>query len=541
MFTSIVQDLKGILSSESILKENKKLDVIIQDYVHLKNQSNNNEDPNKLLANDLINQIKSKIQEEKRVDNKINQVIRKEKEVLIEELEDLIKNEQNIGKAFSNLKSIRERWTEISQKAVFEQKDVDKKFTKKIEDFYYNINIYKAIQEHDLKRNKQLKEVILKKLEKALSTACSKELISEVKRLRIEWESVGPVTKDLQDDFWSKYRKLLDSLYSNFEDFKTLQKEEQISNENHKKEIINYISQIRISELKYVKDWKLESSKVIAKQEIWNSIGFVPKESKNQLWEAYRSVCDTFFEAKKKFFNEQREIFKANKSLKSTLCKRAEELLQSNNIDDLTKEFVDMQAEWKKIGPVQQRDEQYLWHRFQKACNSFFLQKKENKKQLDADKDALNDEKENLITQLKDSAIETEEHLLEILSKWWKTNRDSTRKSNELENIFQKILESKLRDKTIQEFEGENLKIKIEIYQNFNDNDALLLKERGTIKDRITALKKDISQYENNLSFFGNSKGKDELMKDVYSKMEQLNKEIIDLKGQLNLITTSLK
>lgn len=541
MFTSIVQDLKGILSSESILKENKKLDVIIQEYVHLKNQSNDSEDPNVLIANDLINRIKSKIQEEKQVDKKKNQVIIKEKEVLIQELEDLNKNEQNIGKAFSNLKSIRERWTEISQKAVFEQKDIDKKFTKKIEDFYYNINIYKAIQEHDLKRNKQLKEVILKKLEKAVSTPCSKELISEVKRLRIEWESVGPVTKDLQDDFWSKYRKLLDSLYSNFEDFKTSQKEEQISNENHKKEIINYINQIRISELKHVKDWKLESSKVIAKQETWNSIGFVPKESKNQLWEAYRLVCDTFFEAKKKFFNEQKEIFKANKSLKSTLCKRAEELLQSNNIDDLTKKFVDMQAEWKKIGPVQQRDEQYLWHRFQKACNSFFLQKKENKKQLDADKDALNDEKENLITQLKDSAIETEEYLLEILSKWWKTNRDSTRKSNELEGIFRKKFESKLKDKTIQEFEGENLKIKIEIYQNFNDNDALLLKERGTIKDRITALKKDISQYENNLSFFGNSKGKDELMKDVYSKMEQLNKEIIDLKGQLNLITTSLK
>ncbi len=541
MFTSIVQDLKGILSSESILKENKKLDVIIQEYVHLKNQSNDSEDPNVLIANDLINRIKSKIQEEKQVDKKKNQVIIKEKEVLIQELEDLNKNEQNIGKAFSNLKSIRERWTEISQKAVFEQKDIDKKFTKKIEDFYYNINIYKAIQEHDLKRNKQLKEVILKKLEKAVSTPCSKELISEVKRLRIEWESVGPVTKDLQDDFWSKYRKLLDSLYSNFEDFKTSQKEEQISNENHKKEIINYINQIRISELKHVKDWKLESSKVIAKQETWNSIGFVPKESKNQLWEAYRLVCDTFFEAKKKFFNEQKEIFKANKYLKSTLCKRAEELLQSNNIDDLTKKFVDMQAEWKKIGPVQQRDEQYLWHRFQKACNSFFLQKKENKKQLDADKDALNDEKENLITQLKDSAIETEEYLLEILSKWWKTNRDSTRKSNELEGIFRKKFESKLKDKTIQEFEGENLKIKIEIYQNFNDNDALLLKERGTIKDRITALKKDISQYENNLSFFGNSKGKDELMKDVYSKMEQLNKEIIDLKGQLNLITTSLK
>jgi hypothetical protein len=541
MFTSIVQNLKGILSSESILKENKKLDVIIQEYVHLKNQSNDNEDSNIIIANDLINEIKSKILKEKQVDKKNNLVIRKEKEVLIQQLEDLIKNEKNIGKAFSNLKSIREKWTEVSQKAVFDQKEIDRKFTKRIEDFYYNINIYKAIQEHDLKRNKQLKELILSKLEQAASKKSSKELISEIKQLRTEWEGVGPVAKHLQDDFWTKYRNLLDTLYSNFEDFKTKQKEEEIKNENYKNEIINYIRQIKISELKDVKDWKIETNKVLEKQEEWKSIGFVPKESKNQLWQSYRSACDYFFGAKKIFFTEQKEIFKTNKHLKNTLCKKAEELLQSNDAIDLTREFVDMQTEWKKIGPVQQRDEQYLWHRFQKACNSFFQQKKENKQQLDADKDALNNEKETLITQLQNSLIDTEEYLLEHLSKWWKTNRYSTRKSNELEDKFKKIIENKLKNKTFQEFEGENLKIKIDIYQNFNDDSALLFKERDRIKDGITALQKDISQYENNLSFFGNSKGADALMKDVYSKMDQLNKEMTDLKGQLNLIRTSLK
>lgn len=541
MFTSIVQNLKTILSSESVLKETEKLDVIIQEYIHLKNQSNDSEDNNLLAANDLINEIKSKIQEEKQAQKKKGETIRKEKEVLIQQLENLIKNEQNIGKAFSDLKSIREKWTITSQKGVFEQKEIDRKFTKKIEDFYYNINIYKAIQEHDLKRNQQLKEVILNKLEQAASTPSSKELIFKIKQLRTEWESVGPVTKDLQDDFWSKYRNLLDILYSNFEDFKTLQKKEQLNNQNTKKAIIDYISQINISELKHIKDWKLKSKKVLEKQEEWNSIGFVPKESKNELWQSYRSACDTFFEAKKKFFSEQKEVFKTNKSLKNTLCEKAEELLQSNNTDELTKEFVFMQSEWKKIGPVQQRDEQHLWHRFQKACNSFFQKKKEKKEQLDADKETLNKEKETLIAELKESSIETEEPLLEYLSKWWKTNRSFTRKSNQLEGAFQKVLKSKLKNKTIQEFEGENFKTKIEIYKDFNDNGVLLLKENERIKDEITARQKEISQYENNLSFFGDSKGTNALMKDVYKKMEQLKKKISDLKGQLNLIRSSLK
>jgi hypothetical protein len=228
---------------------------------------------------------------------------------LIQKLEELINNEQNIGKAFSDLKTIRKSWTELTDKAPLEQKDVDKKFTKKIEDFYYNINIYKAIQEHDLKRNQQLKEIILKKLEKAASTEATKNLIQEIKRLRMEWESIGPVSRDIQDAFWSKYRALLDQLYNNFKDFKTSEKEEQILNRDKKTAIIHYINNIETSEIKNNKDWKLIANTILNKQEEWNSIGFVPKESKDELWKAYRSSCDVFFEAKKKFFDKQKKSF----------------------------------------------------------------------------------------------------------------------------------------------------------------------------------------------------------------------------------------
>lgn len=541
MFTSIVQNLRVLLSSESVLKETEKLELIIQEYIQLKNQQNDNEEPEGLLARDLINEVKSKLQEEKQKQKQEVKTKLEKKEILIQQLEDLIRNEKNIGKAFAELKNIRESWMEISKKVVFEQKDIDRKFTKKIEDFYYNINIYKAIQEHDLKRNQQLKEIILEKLEKAAAKPSSKELIFEIKQLRTEWESIGPVSKSLQGDFWLKYRSLLDTLYSNVEDFKNSEKKEQIINKTNKEAIINFILQIKTSELKQVKDWKLESNKVLEKQEEWNSIGYVPKESKNKLWLSYRSACDAFFDERKIFFDQQKELFKANKSLKSGLCKKAEELLKSTNLDDLTKEFVNLQSEWKKIGPVQQRDEQYLWHRFQKACNSFFQQKKENKKQLDADKDALNNEKETLISQLNESSVESEEQLLEYLSMWWKTNRDFTRKSNQLEDTFEKVLKSKLKNKTIQEFEGENIKTKIDIYKSFNNGETLLLDEGEKLKQRITTLQKDISQYENNLSFFGNSKGTDVLMKDVYSKMDLLNKEMVNLKHQLSLIRKSLK
>ena len=102
-------------------------------------------------------------------------------------------------------------------------------------------------------------------------------------------------------------------------------------------------------------------------------------------------------------------------------------------------------------------------------------------------------------------------------------------------------MESKLNNKTAQEFENENIQAKIGIYKEFNDEGVMLSKERKVIQDKITALEKDVSQYENNLSFFGNSKGTDALMKDVYVKMDSLNSQITELKNQLKLIRTSLK
>ena len=541
MFTSIVQDLKGLLSSDSILNESKKLNELIHQYKQLKNQNDDNENVNQLLASDLINELSKKLAKEKETQRKQSETVREQKEILIQQLEELIQNEQNIGKAFANLKSIRESWTNLSEKSPLEQKDVDKKFTKKLEDFYYNINIYKAIQEHDLKRNQQRKKVILEKLEKATSTETSKNLILAIKQLRAEWESIGPVTKELQDEFWTEYRNLLDTLYSNFKDFKTSEKEEQIVNLNKKLALIQYLKEIDFSELKTVRDWKSKVKKVLNKQEEWKSIGFVPKDSKDDLWKSYRSACDVFFEAKKVFFDKQKKVFKANKALKNALCKKAEELLQSENAYELTKEFIDMQSQWKKIGPVHQRDEQYLWHKFQNTCNNFFQQKKDSKKQLDAEKDAINIEKEAIINGLKETSIDSEQQLLEHLSLWWKTNRDYTRRSNQLQGQFHEVLESKLNNKTAQEFENENIQSKIGIYKEFNDDGVMLSKERRIIQDKITALQKDISQYENNLSFFGNTKGADALMKDVYLKMDSLNSQITVLKDQLKLIKTSLK
>lgn len=541
MFNTIVQELKSLISTESILKESKKLEELIAKFTQLKNDSGSQEDVTQLLANDLINELKNKLSNEKNTLKKKSEAVKNQKEALVEKLEQLVKNEQNIGKAFNELKKIREVWNQLNEKAPLEGKEVDKKFTKQLEEFYYNINIYKAIQDHDLKRNKQLKEVILEQLKKAISTTTSKTLMIEIKNLRREWESVGPVAKDCQDLFWEKYRSLLETLYSNFKDFKESEKEIQIDNLNKKLAIIEQIKRFDIGQINSIKDWKLRGQQIIEKQEYWKTIGHVPNESKDDLWQKYQSVCDIFFTARKVFFEEQKQVYKSNKKQKGDLCQKAEELLLSDNPHELTKDFINIQSEWKKVGPVHQKDEQYLWFKFQKACNQFFKNQKESKRLIDAEKDLINIKKENLILELKKLTKIPDESLKKILIEWWTTNSEHTRKSNQLEKEFNSVLESKLDSKSIKVFKRTNFNLKFEVYKDFDDNGAMLQKEKTSLRELISKLKKDISQYENNLSFFGNSKGADSLMKDVYLKLDRLKTEIVSLKEHLKLINSVLK
>ncbi|MDA9808484.1 hypothetical protein N9B89_03795, partial [Flavobacteriales bacterium] len=55
---------------------------------------------------------------------------------------------------------------------------------------------------------------------------------------------------------------------------------------------------------------------------------------------------------------------------------------------------------------------------------------------------------------------------------------------------------------------------------------------RGKIDDLI----KDISQYENNISFFGHGKGTETLKKQVEQQIEKAKKEIEELKSKLQML-----
>jgi len=196
---------------------------------------------------------------------------------------------------------------------------------------------------------------------------------------------------------------------------------------------------------------------ILDNQKKWKEIGYVPSENKNEIWNDYKNICDDFFNNKKSFYDEEKEKYKTNKKLKLEICRTAEIYKDYSDFNEANDKFILLQKKWKSIGAVHQKDEQFLWHKFQKSCDTFFERKKNAGALANQEKDIVNAEKETIIISLNQGETDLKTiHFLYI--QWLKTERIHTKKSYDLKNEFNNKLELILKkNKTsLQEFISNN-------------------------------------------------------------------------------------
>ena len=69
-------------------------------------------------------------------------------------------------------------------------------------------------------------------------------------------------------------------------------------------------------------DWNRTSNFFVQLQKQWKAVGPTLRSEENKLWERFRLACDTFFEAKKVFFDTMGSDQGANLLAKSELLER---------------------------------------------------------------------------------------------------------------------------------------------------------------------------------------------------------------------------
>ncbi|TNE98415.1 MAG: DUF349 domain-containing protein, partial [Bacteroidetes bacterium] len=284
METNFIEKLKELTEQEDVLAVQNEVNELrskFEDYIleqerqlqvrQLEAQENGEEVPEadsdygKEAFYGIFNEYKEKRKAAADLKKATEEKNLQEKRSLIKKLQDVITNEENIGAAFAAFKEVQESWKEIGDIPRDKRNEIQSEYSKLIEDFFYNIKIYKELKDHDLHRNSQLKNEIIQKLKHLTKVDSIKEIEQQLKTLQNDWEDVGPVPNEewekLKDAYWTEVRSVYERINRFYEDRRSIQQK----NIELKQALIQKIEEIveKLSDFDTVKAWDQATEKVL--------------------------------------------------------------------------------------------------------------------------------------------------------------------------------------------------------------------------------------------------------------------------------------
>lgn len=248
---------------------------------------------------------------------------------------------------------------------------------------------------------------------------------SKLQQLQQEFKAVGEVPATDATDVWKNYQKAVEKFYD------LLKMNKELRDYDFKKNL--EIKQQLCAEAEALDD---EPDVVAAFKKLqdlhtnWRETGPVAKDLREDLWARFKNASSVVNKKYQAFFEERKANEKMNADAKEALCERIEQISTENlksyaAWDEVTKQIIGLQDEWKKLGFASRRLNNELFTRFRKKCDEFFAQKAEFFKKMKEDLAANLARKNELCEKaeaLKDSTDwKATTDALVALQKEWKT------------------------------------------------------------------------------------------------------------------------
>ena len=479
-----------------------------------------------------------------------NKKLEQEKEInlqvkyeVIEEIKSLINKEESINKTFQEFRELQKRWREIGPVPQSKVKDLWDTYHFHVENFYDYIKINQELRDLDLKKNLELKIRLCEQAEELLLEPNIIRAFNSLQKLHERWREIGPVPREHKDDIWERFKTATTKINKKHQEYFEFRKNEQKKNLEAKRAICEQIEEINELELSTHKEWSERSKEVVNFQKVWRTIGFAPQKDNNRIYARFRTACDKFFDAKREFYAQNKELQQNNLQLKTDLCIQAEALKDSTDWRKATNDLINIQKQWKEIGPVPRKQSDLLWKRFRAACDYFFEKKSEHFSNIDTEQVENLKIKEQLIEEVynfKPTADVNEnlERMKEFQRRWTEIGHVPLNKKDDVQRRFRDAINKLFDDLNINESERNLLKFKTKMatFSESNRGQDKMRIEREKYVTKLKQLETDLILLDNNIGFFAKSKKTESLIKDVKRKIDQTKSKIEFLKEKIRVI-----
>ena len=467
----------------------------------------------------------------------------KRKQEIIERIKALAATPEDADKGYNEVKELQAEWKELKVVPAENATELWKNYQLYTEQFYDQLRLNHEMRAYDFKKNLEIKTHLCEAAEKLADVEDPISAFHQLQKLHQEYRETGPVAKELRDEIWKRFKDASTVINKRHQDHFEAIKAKEEENLAKKTELCQQVEALEFDGLKTYAQWEEMTKQVLAIQAEWKTVGFTPRKVNAEIFERFRMACDRFFQAKTAYFKANREKLNANLTAKNALIEKAEALKDSTDWGATTNKFVELQKEWKAIGPVAHKVSDAIWKRFNDACNYFFEQKnaanagqrKEEEANLELKKGVIA-ELERLVENASDDLLKS---VRELQARWNEIGHVPYSKKEKMYRRYRELCD-KIYD-TLHETAGRRR------MDNFRKNVAdkggsELTRERGRLQNALENKKQEIQNYETNLTFFRSSSKKgNSLVADIEKKVERLKEDLNEIVEKIKAVNEQIK
>ena len=448
------------------------------------------------------------------------------KQAIIEELKALVEEPGDMKEAFPKFRDIQNRWREVGPVPQQNFRDINDTYQLHVTKFYDLVDINRELRDLDFKKNLEAKTAFCEQAEALGQDEDVVEAFKELQKLHEQWKDLGPVAKEFRDEIWERFRAATSVINKRYQAHFEGMKAQQADNLEAKKALCEEVEAIANKEITSSTEWNALSKQIEEIQAKWRTIGFATRKENQKVYDRFRAACDKFFERKRASFSEFKDSMNANLEKKMAIIAEAEQLKDSTDWKATGDRFIELQKQWKEIGAVPRKKSEQIWKRFRAACDAFFTAR-DNRPDGPGSLGANLAAKKALIESIKAYVpVDAEADAAaakDFAAKWNEIGFVPFKEKDKIQAEYREALQAKFPD-----FGGRRHERGAS-----RGGERRPLSEKDKLKEQFNALQQEILTYENNIGFFGLSKGAEKLKAQMQERIDAAKAKLEELKAQI--------
>lgn len=464
-----------------------------------------------------------------------------QKQQILEELRQLIeKDEESLKATYDRFNEIQEKWKAIGEVPRESLNDLWQTYHFLIEQFFNKVKINKELRMLDLKRNLEQKIALCEKAEELMMETSITKAFKALQDLRDRWREIGPVPMEHNEEIWQRFCNAANQVDERRKAYYDERRAEMEQNLLAKQALVAQVKEHTAEKPQSVKQWNDVTAALDEMLKTWKTIGPVPREANEAVWNEFKGGIDAFYRDKKAYFNQMRDEQNENYNRKIDLCLKAEAIAKREDWKKATEELLALQEEWKQVGNVSRKLSEKVWKRFRAACDEFFAKKNEFFKDIRQNEHENLEKKEAIIEQLKafEFGDDKEENLRVIKDfqrQWMEVGHVPIKDKDRLQKEFRAVIDDHFEKLKISLREAQETAFR-ERVERIRTSGGKMSDERQTLMDQIDKLRANLQVWENNLGFLSQSKQADLLRQEFEKKMQDARQQLALLKTKLRIL-----